>query len=75
MTQEKVPIPIDLPGMDEELRRDVELRVEEFEKEYTPRLLKEGKGWVPKIRLRDYIIAIVINALVVIWLIIALVGG
>jgi len=27
MTQEKVPIPIDLPGMDEELRRDVELRV------------------------------------------------
>ena len=62
---------INLPGLGEELRNSVEERVSEFEHEHEPGLLKSSSGWVPHIRKLDYAIAILINAVIALWLIIA----
>ena len=62
---------INLPGLGEELRNSVEERVSEFEHKHEPGLLKGSSGWVPHIRKLDYAIAILINAVIALWLIIA----
>ena len=62
---------INLPGLGEELRNSVEERVSEFEHEHEPGLLKGSSGCVPHIRKLDYAIAILINAVIALWLIIA----
>ena len=62
---------INLPGLGDELRNSVEERVSEFEREHEPDLLKGSSGWVPNIRKVDYAIAILINAVIAFWLIIA----
>ncbi|HWP93397.1 MAG TPA: hypothetical protein VNN20_14480 [Thermodesulfobacteriota bacterium] len=62
---------VNLPGLGEELRNSVEERVSEFEHEHEPDLLRGSSGWVPHIRKLDYAIAILINAVIALWLIIA----
>lgn len=67
--------PIELPGLTEELRADIEARITEFETQHEPDVLRGGAGWVPRVTRRDYAVAIAVNALFVIWLVIALAGG
>jgi hypothetical protein len=68
-------LPVDLPGLDEDLRRDVEERIEEFERDHERDVLQDGAGWVPRVTGRDYAIAVAINAVVVAWLVAVLVRG
>jgi hypothetical protein len=62
-----------LTGLDEELARAIEERVSEFERKHEASVLRNGPGWVPRIRKIDYAIAIFINAAITLWLIIALI--
>jgi hypothetical protein len=66
---------ITMPGIPDDLRSDIEQRVHEFEQQHQHDLLRDGPGWVPRIRAIDYAIAIVVNAVFVVWLVIALAGG
>lgn len=66
---------VDLPGVDAQLTEEIERRIDEFEREHEPAVLRDGPGWVPRIRRTDYLIAIAVNAVIVIWLIVVLVGG
>lgn len=67
--------PIELPGLTEELRADIDARITEFEAQHEADVLRGGAGWVPRVTGRDYAIAIGVNALFAIWLVIALAGG
>jgi len=73
MAQKKWPLPVDLPGLDEDLRNKAEERIAEFERDHQADVVSGGDGWIPKIKKRDYAIAITLNLIVIIWLIIALV--
>lgn len=64
-----------LPGADAQLTEEIERRIAEFERDHEPDVLRDGPGWVPRIRRVDYLIAIAVNAAIVIWLIVALAGG
>lgn len=68
-------LPVDLPGLDEDLRREVEERIEEFERDHEGDVLADGPGWVPRVTGRDYVIALAVNAVVVAWLVAALTRG
>lgn len=59
-------------GLDAELAQAIEERVSEFERKHEPDVLREGPGWVPRIRKIDYVIALAINAAIIIWLVISL---
>jgi hypothetical protein len=67
--------PVQLPGIDEDLRADIEARIAEFEAHHQASVLADGPGWVPRIRRSDYVWAVAVNAAIVLWLVIALVGG
>lgn len=75
MTSRGTSEPPSLPGLDAELRRDLEQRLHEFEAEHQQEVMRGGPGWVPRIRRVDYAIAIAINAVIVLWLVIVLLGG
>ena len=60
---------INLPGLDEKMREQITQRVEEFEEKHEPNIVNDGDGWIPRITKSDYIIAISINVLIIIWMI------
>jgi len=64
-----------LPGLDEDLRRELDVRIADFEALHQQDVLAGGPGWVPRIRRMDYILAIAVNAVIVLWLVIVLMGG
>jgi hypothetical protein len=66
---------LDMPGLDESLRRDLDERITEFETLHQQDVMRGGEGWVPRVRRNDYLIAIVVNALIVLWLVVVVVGG
>lgn len=66
---------VDLPGVDAELAADIERRIAEFEALHAADVLRNGPGWVPRIRRSDYAIAIAVNAVIAVWLLIVLIGG
>jgi hypothetical protein len=66
---------LDMPGLDEALRQDLDERITEFEALHQQDVMRGGEGWVPRIRRVDYAIAIAVNALIVLWLVIVLAGG
>ena len=59
---------IDLPGLSEDMRSQIEARVKEFEEKHEPDIVKNGPGWIPRITKNDYFIAITINLIIIIWL-------
>jgi hypothetical protein len=68
-------IPVDLPGMDDQLRSDITDRIRAFEEEHQASVMADGPGWVPRVRGADYLVAGLVNAVIVVWLLIALLGG
>lgn len=66
---------VSLPGLDEDLRADIETRIAEFEAEHQASVIAGGPGWVPRLRRSDYIAAVAVNLLIIVWLVVALVGG
>jgi hypothetical protein len=66
---------LDMPGLDETLRRDLDERITEFEALHQADVMRGGEGWVPRVRRADYIIAIAVNALIVLWLVVVIAGG
>ncbi len=60
-----------LSGLDEELARAIEERVSEFELKHEPDVLRDGPGWISRIRKIDYVIAVAINVALIICLIVA----
>jgi hypothetical protein len=66
---------LDMPGLDEALRRDLDDRINEFEARHQQDVVRGGAGWVSRIRPADYAVAIAVNAAIVIWLAIVLLGG
>lgn len=66
---------LDLPGLDDNLRLDLDERIREFEDLHSHDVMRGGEGWVPRIRRIDYLVAIAVNAIIVLWLVIVLVGG
>jgi hypothetical protein len=64
-----------LPGVTDELARDIAQRIEEFERDHQDDVLRDGPGWVPRIRRVDYVIAFAVNAVILVWLILALGTG
>lgn len=75
MTSREAAEQPNLPGLNDALRRDLEERLQEFEAEYQQEVMRGGPGWVPRIRRVDYAIAIAVNAVIVLWLLIVLLGG
>jgi hypothetical protein len=66
---------LDLPGLDEDLRRELDERINEFEHLHGHDVAHGGAGWVPRIRSVDYMIAGAVNLLIIVWLVLALMGG
>ena len=66
---------IRMSGVSDDLAVDIEQRIDEFERTHEQDVLRDGPGWVPRIRGIDYAIAIAINAVIVVWLIVALAAG
>lgn len=64
-----------LPGISPEWRRDLDERLVEFETLHQYDVVHGGPGWVPRIRRVDYTIAIVVNAVIALWMVLVLVGG
>ncbi len=65
-------LPIDIKGLTPEMKAELESRILEFEKDYEPATSKGGGGYVPKIQKRDYLIAGIVNGIIVIYFIIAM---
>lgn len=59
-TKEKLPLY--MPGLDAQLLTEVGERIEEFERDHEQDVIHGGNGYVDRIRKKDYVIAIVINA-------------
>jgi hypothetical protein len=58
-----------MPGLDEKLLAEVEERVSEFERDHEQDVIHGGKGYVDRIRAKDYTIALVINGILgIYWL-------
>jgi hypothetical protein len=58
-----------MPGLDEKLLAEVEERVSEFERDHEQDVIRGGKGYVDRIKVKDYTIALVINGILgVYWL-------
>lgn len=66
---------LDMPGLDETLRLELDERINDFEAAHHQDVVHGGAGWVPRIRPADYAVAIAVNAVIVIWLIVVLLGG
>lgn len=62
-------------GAPPELLADIEQRVTEFERDHEPSILADGPGAVPRIRRFDYVVAIAVNMGLILWLVIAFMGG
>ncbi len=71
----KEELSVDLPGLDEDLKREIEERIKEFEEKYEELVFKCVDAMVPRIKNRDYMIAIGINAILVIYMIAVLMSG
>ncbi len=64
-------LPIDIGGLSPDMRKELEERVLDFEKNYEPSASTGGPGYVPKIRKGDFIFAATVNAIIVVYFIIA----
>jgi hypothetical protein len=71
----KPPVPVSLPGIPESLLADIEQRVQDFEREHQSDVLRDGAGWVPRVRRFDYAIAVAANAVLVVWIVVVLAGA
>jgi hypothetical protein len=60
---------VNIPGIDEEMRTSIGEIIADFEDKHESDLANDGDGWVPRIELVDYIIAGVVNLILIIWLI------
>ncbi|WP_052668553.1 hypothetical protein [Nitriliruptor alkaliphilus] len=63
------------PRATPELTAAIEEIVTEFEQEHEANVMQGGPGWVPRLRRSDIVIASVVNLALVLWLVIAFVGG
>ncbi|MDT8421882.1 MAG: hypothetical protein RQ754_15755 [Desulfuromonadales bacterium] len=68
---EKVRVRLD--GLDEEMNRALNERIEYFEANHEVNVINSGEGWVPRLSAGDYLFAGVINLAITIWLIVALI--
>ena len=64
-------LPIDIKGLDDETRAVLVERIEEFEKDYEKSSSEGGPGYVEKIKKSDYAIAIIFNAIIAIYYVVA----
>ncbi len=71
----KEKLPVDLPGIDEELRQEIESRIEEYEEKYENLVFQSRDAVVPRVRSIDYLIAGFINILLIIYFVVAILGG
>lgn len=71
---DRTPIPVDLPGVTDDLRAEIERRIEEFEQKHESDVFNDGPGWVPRVKASDYVIAGAVNLVLILWLILALAG-
>ena len=68
-------VPVDLPGVTADLRTEIQLRLEEFEREHESDVFNDGPGWVPRVKASDYVIAGAVNLVLVVWLILSAIMG
>lgn len=68
-TQEKR---IRYPRLPSDVNEELERRVREFEENHEKEVLAGGDGYVPRIRLRDYVVAAIINIAILLWWVYAL---
>jgi hypothetical protein len=67
--ENNVSLPVYMPGLDEKLLAEVEERVSEFERDHEQDVIHGRNGYVDRIQTKDYVIAIVINAVLgIYWL-------
>lgn len=67
--EEKVEMPLYMPGLDAKLLTEVEERITEFEREHEQDIIHGKNGYVERIKSKDYIIALVINGILgIYWL-------
>lgn len=64
--------PDEFAGLADEFREEIAQRVAEFETVHDGDVRRGGAGWVPRIQLSDYIIAGLVNLVLIVWLLIAL---
>ena len=64
-------LPIDVKGLTCEMKEELEKRVLEFEREHEVDISKGGAGYVPAIRRGDFAFAGILNAIIVVYFIVA----
>lgn len=64
-------LPVDVKGLTDEMKVELEERILEFEREYEPLASVGGPGYVPKISKTDFIVAGIINGAILIYWIFA----
>lgn len=64
-------LPIDIGGLTPEMREELEARVMEFEKKHEDAASQGGEGYVPKIKKGDFLFAGIINAVIIVYFIVA----
>jgi hypothetical protein len=60
---------VNIPGVDENMRSSISEIINEFESKHEADLANDGNGWVPRIETVDYVIAGIVNLILIIWLI------
>lgn len=67
----KEKLPIDINGLTPEMREELEARIVEFEKEHEASASQGGEGYVPIIKKGDFIFAGVLNAIFIVYFVVA----
>lgn len=64
-------LPIDIGGLTPEMRAELEARVLDFEKKHETAAAQGGAGYVPQIRKGDFLFAGIVNAIIIVYFVIA----
>ncbi|GAB1475288.1 hypothetical protein MASR2M70_01200 [Bacillota bacterium] len=64
-------LPINVRGLTPEMKKELEERVLEFEKDFEPYTSQKGEGYVPIIKKSDFMIAGIVNGIIFIYYVIA----
>ncbi len=64
-------LPIDIKGLTPEMQQKLEQRICDFEKEHESEVSQGGAGYIPKITKKDYILAVLVNGIILIYYIVA----
>lgn len=67
-------VTVNVPALTPELKRNVEERIREFERDHDDEVVRGGPGWVSRISPADYVVAVIVNVILLVWMVVAFVA-